>query len=591
MKLSACTYALLIVLMCGIAPAQVCADEVAVTATVDRATATLEDAVLLSVTVEGTKEQPSLSGLDDFRVTPRGTSSQVRIVNGRMSSSYQFNYLLQPEKTGTFTIGPFTVAHKKATYASNTITLTVSQQAAGSEHGGREVFVTAAVDNDHPYVHERIVYTFKFFRRVQVGNARLTAAPDFEGFVSESLGKEREYRSVINGQAYTVTELRWALYPARSGVAVIGASTLDCDLVIQQRRGRGGFFDDPFFDDSFFGFGTRTAPKSLRTEPVTVMVHQLPAAGRPPGFIRLVGEFELSGVLSDASVHAGDSATLTLTLSGRGNLRSMPAIDLPVLPDVKVYDDKPVFVPDQTGGTLTVKKALVPMKQGSLTIPPVEVAYFNPKEEKYMSARTAPFSLQVLPARQTETLQAIVPGVAGAAKEDVRVLGQDILPIYTGPDVLTAAHEERLNFLHGILLAAPVVLYVVCVFMYNTRARRRAGSARARSRSAWPRFRKRLHGLRAAMQHGSDDFFGEAGRALRDFVGDRLGVSGSALTPSEITSLICDVGVDPHLTDRVRHVLDQCDAGCYGSVAGDAASRQELIKEISAVAHVLRRRI
>ena len=164
--------------------------------------------------------------------------------------------------------------------------------------------------------------------------------------MSESLGKEREYRRVINGQTYTVTELRWALFPVKSGVLTVDASTLDCEVVVRERGRRRGMFNDPFFDDSFFGFGARTERKTLRTEPLTVMVHQLPAQGRPDGFAQLVGEFELSGSLSETSVPAGDSATLTLRLHGNGNMRGMQTIDLPPLPNVKVYDDKPVFEAD-----------------------------------------------------------------------------------------------------------------------------------------------------------------------------------------------------------------------------------------------------
>ena len=296
-----CTSFFIVLVLCGLLPLQVCAADVSVSASVDTTTASLEDYIQLSVSVEGTRMEPSLAGLDDFKVTSRGSSSQVRIVNGQMSSSYEYSYLLQPLKPGTFTIGPFTVLHKKTAYASDTITLTISKHSAGTTDtdtdAARVVFVTAEIDNQNPYVHQQIIYSFKFYSRVQIGKAQLSAAPDFEGFVSESLGKEREYRRVINGQTYSVTELRWALFPVKSGVLTIDASTLDCDVVLRERSRRGRF-NDPFFDDSFFGFGARTERKTLRTEPLTVMVHQLPAQGRPDGFAQLVGEFELSGSLS-----------------------------------------------------------------------------------------------------------------------------------------------------------------------------------------------------------------------------------------------------------------------------------------------------
>ena len=364
-------------------------------------------------------------------------------------------------------------------------------------------------------------------------------------------------------------------------------------MVIKERRRRGGMVNDPFFDDSFFGVGARTERKTLRTEPLTVMVHPLPAQGQPDGFAQLVGEFELSGSLSTTSLPAGDSATLTLRLYGNGTMRGMQTIDLPPLPNVKIYDDKPVFEADQStersGATLIVKKAIVPMEPGALTIPAVTVAYFNPIEKKYTTALAGPFALTVLPARQAETLQATVPGRSAAPKEDVKVLGEDILPIYTGIDVIESVPDPRLTVMHCLLLLAPVCLYGLFIGIYSARVRRQSDSVCLRARSAWPRFAKQVPALRAAISDSRSDFCGEAARALRDFIGDRLGVTGSALTPAEITALLNAAGVHEQLVVRITRVLEQCDAGRYGIAVNDASARQELFKELTQVARELRR--
>jgi hypothetical protein len=594
---SFCIYVFSLLLLCGLAPARVCAEDVSVTATVDKTTVSLDDYIMLTVAVEGTRAEPMLSGLDDFKFSSRGSSSQVRFINGRISSSKEFTFLLQPVKPGTFTIGPFSVVHKKKTYTSDTITLTIVKNPVGATgidpDANRAVFVTAGVDNQNPYAHEQLIYSFKFYRRIQVGKANLTAAPDFEGCVSERLGKEREYQSVIKGQTYAVTELRWALFPVKSGVLTIGETVLDCELVVRERSRRRGTFNDPFFDDSFFGFGTRTEHKTLRTEPITVMVQPLPAVGRPEGFTPLVGDFELNGKLSDASVHAGDSATLTLRLHGNGNMRSMQTIDVPPMPNVKVYDDKPVFEDDQShkkaAGTLIVKKAIVPMEEGTLVIPAVSVAYFSPTEKKYTTARTGPFTLSVLPAQQPESLRAVVPTGPVASKEDVKVLGRDILPIYTGFDVLEKTSEPRLTLLYYVLAAAPVCVYVLFIGIYSIWFRRQSDSARVRARSAWPRFSKNLPKLRSILKETGNDFSGEAARALREFIGDMLGVTGSALTSAEIRELLAAEGIGAELVLKIQRLLEQCDAGRYGIAAYDASAQQQLFEDITRAARELHR--
>ena len=154
-------------------------------------------------------------------------------------------------------------------------------------------------------------------------------------------------------------------------------------------------------------------------------------------------------------------------------MHGMQTIDLPLLPNVKIYDDKPVFEADQStervSGTLIVKKAIVPMEQGTLTMPAVTVAYFNPIEKKYKTARTGPFTLTVLPARQSETLQATVSAEGTAPKEDVKVLGQDILPIYTGFDLVERAREPRLTVMHCILAACSCLsVCSVCRYLQHS---------------------------------------------------------------------------------------------------------------------------
>jgi hypothetical protein len=575
------------VLLWALVPVRLWAADVSITATVDKTTAALEDYILLSITVEGTREEPALSGVEDFQVSSRGTSSKMSFVNGQMSSSYEYNYVLRPDRAGSFTIGPFSVEHKKTVYASNTVTLSIARGAVGNTNKGRKVYVTAGIDKENPYVHEQIIYSFKFYRRVQVGKANLTVVPDFEGFVSERLDKELEYRRVINGQTYSVTELRWALFPVDSGVLTIGPTALDCELIVRDRgRRRRGMFDDPFF-----GFSTRTERKSLRTDSLTVMVHPLPAAGKPGGFGQLVGEFELQGTLSEGPLHAGESATLTLRLSGNGNVRGVKTIDVAPMPNVKVYDDKPVFKADQAqksaSGTLIVKKALVPMQPGELTIPAVEVSYFNPAEKKYTTARTGPFTLSVLPSQQSESLQAVMPAGAGAPKEDVRVLGQDILPIYTDKDVIEDAAEPRLKLLHYMLAAAPVFLYVLVIIAYVLWSRAHSDSRRVRARSAWSRFRKQVPKLRRALSDTDSNFCGDAARALRELIGDMYGVMGSAMTPAEINALLSCAGVAQQLVKKIEHVLEQCDAGHYGVASDDASARRHLFSQVTRAAREL----
>ncbi len=185
-----------------------------VSAWVDKTEATLEDQIFLTVSISGQRRLPSdpiLPPLPDFSVTKGGSSSQTNIVNGSISTSVEATYLLTPRRAGSFTIGPVRIEKKGRTYQSQPISVKILPAASSTEERPM-AFVTQHVDVQNPYVHQQIVYTFRFLRRVQSVEAEWDP-PSFQGFWVEDLGKERQYEKILNGQRYAVTELKKALYP------------------------------------------------------------------------------------------------------------------------------------------------------------------------------------------------------------------------------------------------------------------------------------------------------------------------------------------------------------------------------------------
>lgn len=549
-------------------PWQVCASDVSVVAIVDKTEATMEDYILLKINVKGTRKEPSLSNMPEFKVQSRGSSSQVRIVNGQVSSSIEYSYMLYPRKEGVFTIGPFFVHHKGKRIESNRITVQILKSRA-SEKSRRDIFVTAEVDNKNPHLYEQIIYRLKFFRRVKVANARLTESPSFEGFIIENIGKEREYQKVINGQTYVVTEIKQALFPIKTGVLEISSSTLQCDVVVQKRRRRRGFFDDPFLTAPFFGF-SETVPKALRTAPITVMVKPLPASGKPENYKNLVGNFTLTSDLSANKLEVGESATLTLTLSGTGNLKNYQAINITGMQNFKVYDDKPVFEPrvfaGKVGGKLTIKKALVPLTEGNLHIPPVTVSYFHPSSGIYKTAKTGPYTIRVLPATEKEKFQVVEAVKKTGTKQEVKILGRDILPIHTSLDALSSRKIKPVSAITVVCFLLPVFGFLFSFMAKRVKERNEEDTGLARAKSAYKNFRKTLPAIHKALKKDDPLFYQAAQKALKDFIGDKLNIAGSALTPAELEKRVTEARgmVQEEVVSELKQLLEFFDSGQFG---------------------------
>ena len=91
----------------------------------------MEDQLILTVVVEGSQTaQPRLPDLSAFEVYPRGQSSQMEVVNGRMSVSIRHNFILAPKQVGTFTVGAATVEIDGETYRSGPFTIRIVEARA-----------------------------------------------------------------------------------------------------------------------------------------------------------------------------------------------------------------------------------------------------------------------------------------------------------------------------------------------------------------------------------------------------------------------------------------------------------------------------
>ena len=68
--------------------------------------------------------------------------------------------------------------------------------------------------------------------------------PDFEGFIVEELGDQREFNTTLNGKSYVVTELLRALTPQEAGPIELPGSSLNADVVVSRSGRRRSIFDD-----------------------------------------------------------------------------------------------------------------------------------------------------------------------------------------------------------------------------------------------------------------------------------------------------------------------------------------------------------
>jgi hypothetical protein len=562
---------------------------VTLTATVDKTEATLQDQILLTLSVAGTQstEKPKLPSTKAFDVISRGSSTRMQIINGQVSSSVDYNYLLLPKKTGTFEIGPATITHQGKTIASTTITLKIGS-ANSQPQSKKDLFITTSISTTTPYVNEQILYTFRLYRRVKIANARLEN-PSFEGFRVEPLGEERQYETVVNGRTYVVTEIKQVLFPTREGRIEIGSAKIQCDVAVRTRRRRG------FFDDSFFGF-SQTEPRVLRAPSLELNVRPLPPEGKTPLFSNLVGTFNLETSVSKKQLEVGDTTTLAITIRGTGNIKDAQAPEFPSLPSFKVYDDKPTLTIDTSGdaygGTLTIKKALVPLEEGTLKVPLLTFTYFNPESGRYELCKSSPLTLQVRPSRDKEKLHLVEALGTITSKEEIKILGRDILPLKTSLSALRPYDINPWRWNYLIFFLFPIAGYAGAVVITSRKKRWEEDLSYARRKSAMRELNKRIAEVKKQTP-GKDasEFYRLTSKALKSFFGDKLNITGSALTPLEIEHQLHRCSVQKERIEQIKEVLNTLEAGQFAFQQHSKKEKEDLLRKVKTLATFFDKRI
>jgi len=566
-------------------PSIVFSDDIRLSASVDKNQLTLEDSIELSVTIHGVRKASNLElpPLPDFEVRSAGTQSSTQIFNSDIRTSTTHKYLLIPKNLGSFVIGPAILNLTGTVYKSDPIIVSVEKPKSGKANLNKNVFIETSVSKRDPFVNEQLIYTFKLFRQLEARNLNLNMPYDESLFRKEDIGKAKRYSQIIDGITYDVEEISMALFPLKVGKAVIPPSILELDLIY---RTQGNRRHDPFarfFNDPFFGGSTQSVHKILTTKQTDLNIRRLPEEGKPNGFKNLVGRFAISAELGKTSLEAGDTTTLTVTVSGTGNILDVILSDHDLEERFKVYPDQPTFKQtihgNQIGGEKVFKFALVPYSAGDKIIPPISLSYFDPEKRKYNILSTSPINLTVKPGVKDDTLNLVQPESMSYQRNgsSVSILARDILPIHTQlNDYENISFNNTDRAIYGIGIVAPVLLYIFVAGYIRYYHRIKDDASYFRKQTAYNIAKKKLYKLSLSNTE-SKIFVRELSQIIREYIGNKLNLQGTAFTSIEVEKKLTENCFEQQKIISVKKLLQKCESMQYMPVA--TGENSELIDE------------
>ncbi len=544
-----------------------------VAASVDDDAVTTDDVVTLTISVAGETNipVPTLPIIDGVQLLGRTTASTQTLRNGQLSAEFSFSFRLRPLRPGTVTIPPVQVLLGGTPYETDPIEVTVTQGTGlrgpgtspqqPSSLAGQEFFIEAEVDNDNPYLGEQVAYIVKSYASTAsfALGRRTYSPPVFWGFWNAQAARRREYSESREGLRYRVTEFRTILFPTVLGSITIQPAEMNAA-------------------NTFFSGGR----PQYNSGSVTVEVQPLPTDA-PPSFAGGVGDFAIEASVDVSAVNVGEPVTLTVQVSGTGNLDLLPDPVWPEMDDWRAFEnssDSATYVESgQLKGVRTYERILVPKVAGSLSISAIDYAFFDPRAKMYRTVSTQSIPIFVSP--DPASLD------AGAASQSVQSqvfrTAADIRHVKVAPDRL-ATPEPPLTSrpLYWAGWAAPALGMIAALAWRHRRRlhiRQTAdGDVASASESA-------LNEVLMSRERGEDPHQA-SGRILTEYLGAVFGRSPAGLTRQAVAASLTQADVSVPLISDLDALLEQSEAGRYapgitvdpaGNVLDDA---ERLIHEL-----------
>ena len=360
-------------------------------ATADRRTIAMGETLRLTLLGDA-GEQPAeidLTPLNrDWEILSRSSATNARFINGQNQVTRTLEMELAPLREGTLTIPSLTAGGRSTT----PLAIRVNPEPVVAP-GDELVLFDASVDASSVYVQSEVILTVTLQQAINLDGGEISNF-DIPDAVVENL-ERRSFQRRVGNRTWLVTELRYAVYPQKSGALRIPAIGFTAREVQPGRSLLGA------------RLGRRLR---MASEPLEIDVKSVPSSF--PGEVWLPARaltLEENWSIDPASLNVGDSTTRTLTLTARGlqgsQLPPLSSVQGAVnIPELRFYPDQESIDQSELAeglqGRRVQSEALVARSGGTWTLPEIRVPWWNIETDRLEFA-TLPARTVVVTAIQS----------------------------------------------------------------------------------------------------------------------------------------------------------------------------------------------
>jgi len=523
-------------------------------------------------------------------------STSMQYVNGNFSQSVSFTYIVQAKLEGSFKISPATVEVEGKKVASNIINLTVvkgnsqaqnptqkgnsQQQNSGNGLTDKNIFIRVLSNKSSVLEGEAITVTYKLYTNVSILNYSINKAPALTGFWNQDIEVPQPpqlTREVVDGIAYNTAIIKkQVLFPQQSGTLTLDPIELECIARIKVKSQRGndpfGMFNDPFFNDAFFGSSVQDVKYSFKSNPTRITVRELPGIA-PSTFAGAVGKLNFEATLDKTTTKENEPISLKIKINGSGNLKlaSLPEINFP--PDLETYDPKNTdnYKASDAGvsGSKTIEYLIIPRREGEYELEPITFTYFDLEKKQYVSKTKGPFKIKVGRGIGGGSATATNNGVS---KSEFQLIGKDIRYI----KVSDPSFDDSANNFFGSLPFFSLILFPLiavggAAYYLKRKAFLEGNTVLMKSRNATALAKKRLSVAEKHLKEGKNHLvFEEISKSLWEYASNKLTIPLSELSKDTISAQLIAKKATSETVNNLLQTIQSCEMAQYAGLSASA---------------------
>jgi hypothetical protein len=185
----------------------------------------------------------------------------------------------------------------------------------------------------------------------------------------------------------------------------------------------------------------------VKSDPVNIQILALPDKNKPPSFSGVVGKFEIKDSIQKTSITAGESNSLHIEISGKGEYED---INLPAIVWPAGFDHYAVH--ETNAGDLNKFPAegkkvfdipFVAGQTGNIQFPAVTFNYFDPHKKDYFQIQTQPILMAVAAASSKSPVETPVGSIRKINPYTWWITGISLITIIAGGGVFFYKRKLR----------------------------------------------------------------------------------------------------------------------------------------------------